>query len=162
MRSLCDTFTLDQARLLHVYFDERGTGKISVSELSMALQDLINQQIGGGIFAFMQVKPIIQKIIGQLAIDCDKFFDEVADKNEALLKEEQHLMMEIRAKRDEDAPKKRSAAFSRDASCGLSKRLFFSMLIDYGVYLSEQDKALACQVFALDGAADKLDYLKLD
>lgn len=42
MRSLCDTFTLDQARLLQVYFDERGTGKINVSELTSSLQDLIN------------------------------------------------------------------------------------------------------------------------
>lgn len=86
----------------------------------------------------MQVKPIIQKIIGQLAIDCDKFFDEVADKNEVLLKEEEHLLMQVKQKRfGDDAPKKRSAAFARDASCGLSKRLFFSMLIEYGVYLSE-------------------------
>jgi len=30
------------------------------------------------------------------------------------------------------------------------------------VALSEQDKALVCQVFCLDGAPDKLDYIKLD
>jgi hypothetical protein len=46
--------------------------------------------------------------------------------------------------------------------CGLSKRLFFGQLSEYGVALSEQDKALICQVFALEGAPDKLDYIKLD
>ena len=50
----------------------------------------------------------------------------------------------------------------RDPQCGLSKRLFFAQLADYGVALSEQDKALICQVFGLGGAHDKLDYLKLD
>jgi hypothetical protein len=31
----------------------------------------------------MQVQPIIQKVINELSIDCDKFFDEVADLNQA-------------------------------------------------------------------------------
>jgi len=46
--------------------------------------------------------------------------------------------------------------------CGLSKRLFFGQLQTYGVPLSEQEKALICQVFSLEDAPDKLDYLKLD
>jgi hypothetical protein len=29
------------------------------------------------------VQPIIKKIINELSIDCDKFFDEVADLNQA-------------------------------------------------------------------------------
>jgi hypothetical protein len=32
-------------------------------------------------YAFMQVLPIIQKIVNELSIDCDRFFDEVADLN---------------------------------------------------------------------------------
>jgi hypothetical protein len=92
------------------------------------------------VYAFMQVQPVIQQIINQLAIDADKFFDEVAYKNDALLKEEG----------------------SSDQYCGLSKRLFFGQLADYGVSLSEQDKALICQVFGIEGVHDKLDYLKLD
>lgn len=59
LRSLCESFTLDQSRLICTYFDERGTGKINVTEFCSVLQELLNQQIGGGIFAFMQVKPII-------------------------------------------------------------------------------------------------------
>jgi Ca2+-binding EF-hand superfamily protein len=46
--------------------------------------------------------------------------------------------------------------------CGLSKRLFFGELAANGVALSEQEKALFSQVFALDSAPGKLDYLKLD
>ena len=84
----------------------------------------------------MQVKPIIQKIISQLAIDCDKFFDEVADKNEVLLNEEKDILREARIRQDNE-PTKRAAALSREASTGLSKRLFFGMLTDYGVYLAE-------------------------
>jgi hypothetical protein len=45
---------------------------------------------------------------------------------------------------------------------GLSKRLFFGQLAEYGVALSEQDKALICQVFCLEGAPEKLEYVKLD
>lgn len=51
---------------------------------------------------------------------------------------------------------------TQDQMCGLSKRLFFGQLQTYGVPLSEQEKALICQVFSLDDAPDKLDYLKLD
>ncbi len=45
--------------------------------------EILNQQIGGGVFAFMQVQPTIQKIINQLSMDCDRFFDEVADENQS-------------------------------------------------------------------------------
>jgi len=47
------------------------------------------------------VQPILQKIINELAVDSDKFFDEVADLNEQL---------EERSKRN----------------AGLNKRLFYS------------------------------------
>ena len=36
----------------------------------------------------MLVKPLINKIINSLAIDADKFFDELAEKNEIIMKEE--------------------------------------------------------------------------
>ena len=37
----------------------------------------------------MIAKPLINKIIQTLAIDADKFFDELADKNQELMKEEE-------------------------------------------------------------------------
>jgi hypothetical protein len=151
LRGLCDSITLEQSRRLHLFFDEAGTGSISVPELVGLLQDLINQQVGAGAFAFRQVQPIISKIINELAIDADKFFDEVADHNDAEMKEE--------AAADNE---RRTTASSRDQACGLSKRLFFRQLAQYGVSLSEQDKAALCQVFGLGEAPDKLDYLKLD
>jgi Ca2+-binding EF-hand superfamily protein len=150
LRGLCDSITLEQSRRLHLFFDEAGTGSISVPELVGLLQDLINQQVGAGAFAFRQVQPIINKIINELAIDADNFFDEVADQNAAEMKEEA------------GDNGKRTTASSRDQVCGLSKRLFFRQLAQYGVSLSEQDKAALCQVFGLDEAQDKLDYLKLD
>ena len=121
-------------------------------ELVGLLQDLINQQVGAGAFAFRQVQPIISKIINELAIDADRFFDEVADHNATLMKEEA-------------AGRPYGGAgdkLSRDQVCGLSKRLFFRQLALYGVTLSAEDKAALCQVFGLDEAPDKLDYLKLD
>ena len=42
IRGLCETITLEQARLLLTFFDERSTGKIAVPELAALLQDLIN------------------------------------------------------------------------------------------------------------------------
>jgi len=130
-----------------------------VAELVALLQDLLNQQIGGGVYAFMQVRPLVQKIINQLAVDADKFFDEVAFLNDALLKEEAGVEQ---AKPARGAAKKRSVAMTADQLCGLSKRLFFGQLAEYGVALSEQEKALISQVFGLEAAHDKLDYLKLD
>ena len=101
---------------------------------------------------------MIQKIINQLAIDADNFFDEVANLNDKLLEEEPDQESPTAS----SAPKRRTVAMTRDQMCGLSKRLFFGQLAEYGVSLSEQDKALVCQVFGLEGARDKLDYLKLD
>jgi Ca2+-binding EF-hand superfamily protein len=37
LRTLCDQFTLDQARLVGAYFDERDSGKISVNDLTSTL-----------------------------------------------------------------------------------------------------------------------------
>jgi hypothetical protein len=35
--------------------------------------------------AFMQVQPIIEKIVNDLSIDCDRFFDEIADANQKFI-----------------------------------------------------------------------------
>lgn len=64
------------------FFDDKNTGKISVVEVVKAIQDIMNTQASGGLYAFMQVQPILQKIINELAVDSDKFFDELADLNE--------------------------------------------------------------------------------
>ena len=58
-------------------------------EVIYVIQSTIDQQIGGGIYSFMLVKPLINKIINSLAIDADKFFDELAEKNEIIMKEEE-------------------------------------------------------------------------
>lgn len=44
--------------------------------------DILNSQTGKGKFSLKQVEPIIKKIINELSIDCDRFFDEVAIENE--------------------------------------------------------------------------------
>ena len=54
-----------------MFFDDKNTGKISVSEVVKAIQDILNTQASGGLYAFMQVQPILQKIINELAIDRD-------------------------------------------------------------------------------------------
>ena len=42
----------------------------------------------------MQVQPVIKKIINELSIDCDRFFDEVADKNEEIAQTEQRKLQQ--------------------------------------------------------------------
>jgi Ca2+-binding EF-hand superfamily protein len=121
IRGLCETVTLDQTRLLLAFFDERSTGKISVTEVVSLLQDLINQQVGGGVYAFMQVQPLIRRIINQLAVDADKFFDDVAFLNDAELRDEAADSKSTSAVE----PGKRTSSASRDQMCGLSKRLFY-------------------------------------
>jgi hypothetical protein len=72
---------------------------------------------------------LVSRIINQLAVDADKFFDEVAFLNDALVKEEEKSV--------QANGKKSSAVNSSDSVCGLSKRLFFGQLAEYGVALSE-------------------------
>jgi Ca2+-binding EF-hand superfamily protein len=111
IRALSETITLEETRTLQSFFDERGTGRIAVQELAALLQDLINQQIGGGVYAFMQVQPLIQQIISQLAVDADRFFDEVAYQNEALLKEEAEAPPE---RATEGSSRRRAGAMTSD------------------------------------------------
>lgn len=84
LRQLDGNLSLEEARSLMQFFDDKNTGKISVVEVVKAIQDIMNTQASGGLYAFMQVQPILQKIINELAVDSDKFFDELADLNEQL------------------------------------------------------------------------------
>ena len=87
-RSLAPELDLnDHVRQLTAYYDEHNKGKISIMEFLRLCVDVLNQQIGGGVFAQMQVQPVIQRIINELSVDCDRFFDEVADANEVFLTE---------------------------------------------------------------------------
>ena len=56
----------------------------------------------------------MQKIINELSIECDKFFDEVADLNEQIIEDE------IREGKDKKSKQKMAV--------GLSKRLLYSHL----------------------------------
>lgn len=86
----------------------------------------------------MQVQPIFQKIINELAIDCDKFFDEVAELNEHFEDDE------VRANDN-----KRVRVSKGNQLIGLSKRLFYTQLQKYGVLLDEDEKTLINTVFSL-------------
>ncbi len=103
----------------------------------------------------MQVQPILQKIINELAIDCDKFFDEVADINEQIQDEE------IKGSSGQDGRRARNQVVQHRV-VGLSKRLFYSHLQKYGVQLDEDEKTLINTVFSLNESMEKFDYEKLD
>ena len=46
---------------------------------------------------------------------------------------------------------------------GLSKSIFFKLLLNYGVMLDEYEKSLLTAVFGMNQSdRDKLDYLKID
>lgn len=51
--------SLDEARMLMNFFDDKNTGKISVVDVVKALQEIMSNQSGGGLYAFMQVQPIL-------------------------------------------------------------------------------------------------------
>ena len=59
IKTLESDLSLDEARSLMGFFDEKNTGKISVVEVVKAIQDIIQMQQGGGLYAFIQVQPII-------------------------------------------------------------------------------------------------------
>jgi hypothetical protein len=73
------------------FFDHKQEGKISVVEFTRLIQELMNQKVGGGVFLQMQCQPIMESVINQLSIDCDKFFDELADLNEIELREKKEV-----------------------------------------------------------------------
>lgn len=114
--------------------------------------------IGGGAFALSQVIPIIQRIVNELSVDCDRFFDELAQLNEIWLKEKEQ--------------EQRNKDFSKNMDYGqplfykqnqLSKSLLFSLMNKYGVVLREQEKALITSVFALQKKdRELLDYERID
>ena len=111
----------------------------------------------------MQVQPIIQRIINQLSVDCDKFFDEVADKNQ------QWIESELKNNPGMNPSMKQ---------IGLNKSIFLGTLSTYGVALSEKEKSLISRVFSLskqqqERSSDQkqggyvsdnqfLDYVKID
>ena len=78
----------EHIRLITQFFDDRNRG-ISTVEFLRVTHEILNSNIGGGVFAFLQVQPIIQKIINQLSVDCDRFFDQVAEANEEFLAEQE-------------------------------------------------------------------------
>jgi Ca2+-binding EF-hand superfamily protein len=45
--------------MLMNFFDDKNTGKISVVDVVKALQEIMSSQSGGGLYAFMQVQPIL-------------------------------------------------------------------------------------------------------
>jgi hypothetical protein len=95
------------------------------------------------------VQPIIKKVINELSIDCDKFFDEVADLNQAWM--------------DQQAKQDMFGVHFQFKQVGLMKSIFVQTLSKYGVTLSEKENALISSVFGLSRQdRDKLDYAKLD
>lgn len=54
-QQLSDVVTLEQIRTLTDYLDDKKTGKVSIIEFLRVCTDTLNSQIGGGVFAFMQV-----------------------------------------------------------------------------------------------------------
>ena len=88
VHNLAESMSLEHTRTLTSFFDDRGTGRISTMEFLRVCCEILNQNTGGGVFAFLQVQPVIQKIINQLSGDCDRFFDQVADRNQEYLERE--------------------------------------------------------------------------
>lgn len=167
-QQVSDMVTLEQIRILMDYLDDKKTGKVSIIEFLRVCTDTLNSQIGGGVFAFMQVQPVIQSITNVLSVDCDRFFDEVADANQKFLEKERQTKRNIRAQnptqiagmaKASDEPTAVEADHSQCEMMGLSKTIFFQYLSNYGVTLKEQDKALISTVFGKhDHDCNKLDY----
>lgn len=61
--NLDENMTLDQIRTITNFFDDRNTGRISNIELCRVICEMLNNSIGGGVFAQLQVQPVIHKII---------------------------------------------------------------------------------------------------
>jgi Ca2+-binding EF-hand superfamily protein len=58
-QQLSDVATLEQIRALANFLDDKNTGKVSIVEFLRVCTETLNSQIGGGVFSFMQVQPVI-------------------------------------------------------------------------------------------------------
>ena len=163
--------TLDQIRILAAFLDDKNVGKISINEFLRMCTETLNSQIGGGMSAFMQVQPIIEKIVNELSIDCDRFFDEIADANQKFIENQQLERDRLRQRNSASIqgmaspvviPRK-MAENDISSQIGLSKSVFFKYLSQYGVILKEHEKALISTVFGInDCDRDKLNYNLID
>lgn len=124
VHNFAESVTLEDIRVLMQFLDDKSTGKVSIFEFLRIILDILNQQIGGGVYAFMQTLPIIQKVINELSIDCDKFFDEVADLNQAWIEQQSKVNPEL------------AGIKYQFKQVGLMKSIFTNTLVKYGVTLT--------------------------
>lgn len=92
---------------------------------------------GDSLHVFHQTKPIFEKIVRELSVDCDRFLDEIANNETEL----------------GHGPEAKKTA--------LSSNTLFRILNAYGVYLEEDDKAVLHTCFAYKEHQGKLDIHKL-
>ena len=97
------------------FFDDSNKGRIVILEFLKVCQEILNNMIGGGVYAFVQVQPILVRIVNELSIDCDRFFDEVANMNQDWLNQQ--------AANLRSSGQKPTQAINQ---CGLSKIIFFN------------------------------------
>ena len=50
---------MENIRLVTSFFDDRNTGRVSTQEFLKVCMEILNQNTGGGVFAFLQVQPVI-------------------------------------------------------------------------------------------------------
>lgn len=151
VHSLAPTISLEKLRFLCQFLDSSDSGKVSVMEFAKLVMEIFNNNIGGGVYSFMQVQPLIHKIISGLSVDCDRFFDDVSDRNQHYIENEL----------------KHSAGFNAQEfsvqKTGLAKSIFINELNRYGVTLNDKETALISTVFSLGKKQrEMLDYVKLD
>lgn len=137
IHSLAPTIQLEKVRYLCQFLDSSDNGKISVMEFAKLIMEIFNNNIGGGAYSFIQVQPLIHKIINGLSVDCDRFFDDVSDKNQA------YIENELKTRKDFNA-----FEYSLQKT-GLVKSIFVNELNRYGVTLNDKETALLSTVFSL-------------
>lgn len=119
--SLAPTISLDNVRHLVAFYDPQKLGQINIMQFLRACLEILNQQIGGGIFALKQVHPIVCKIVDELSIDIERFFDKVAEANQEHLEEQEALAQARNPSRKPQGPLSDEQIINQ----GLDKSIFF-------------------------------------
>lgn len=56
---LVENIPLEHIRIVTAFFDDRNNGRVSCQEFIRVCLEILNQNIGGGVFAYLQVQPVI-------------------------------------------------------------------------------------------------------
>ncbi len=138
--------SLGDVRVLNGYLANIGDGRIYTSDLMGKLQEVLNQNTDG-LYSVLQAKPIVKKIVKEIEGDLTSLSDEILKYDRIVELEEARGDM--------------AAVAELANKSGIEKHNFYKLLGKFGVFLTEDEKAILNSAFGFTALPNMLDTHKL-